>query len=532
MPYYILQGGSSLQMMSDTGTLTTLTLPAGVTIDSTKRGRFAILGRNTVMVNSPSVNLWIDPEGTVRPMVLRPPATQCNVAAGSSTGLTGAYQVKASFIVTDPDTGSLISESALSPASASVTLANQDLAVTGIPVSFDAETSARRLYRTASGGSVYYRWVDIDGNTQTAYTGNLSDAALALLPASPTLGAPPGTFPGGSLELIASWKDRFWGRSGKLEDIDTTWYSENLSIYKWPASNGLVAKPQGQDRYGITAYIPRRDELGICKRDRVCKVVGNSSSDFEMIIVVEGVGCVAPDSVAVIRDIGYFLSYDGVYQWGPSGVASISRDKAHAWFATDTYFNRGAFETAVGRWNSQYDLYELLLPAAGGTTLNRWVAYDIRQQTWLGPHITSAFTPTLAGYLHDANALPVPFLGDSTGFISKMDPSATNDWSTAVAFDVTGKAHSGNTPDIEKQWLELSVISKIQSAGTLTVTPYVGSLSASAGAAISHDLTSGRQRLRRLGNGRFCKLRFQHNTVSEGCEVYGYELPYFELGRR
>jgi hypothetical protein len=76
------------------------------------------------------------------------------------------------------------------------------------------------------------------------------------------------------------------------------------------------------------------------------------------------------------------------------------------------------------------------------------------------------------------------------------------------------------------------VISKIQAAGTLTITPYVGDLAASAGTAISHTLTLGRQRLRRLGAGRFCKLRFQHSTADQGCELYGYEIPHHELGRR
>jgi hypothetical protein len=88
------------------------------------------------------------------------------------------------------------------------------------------------------------------------------------------------------------------------------------------------------------------------------------------------------------------------------------------------------------------------------------------------------------------------------------------------------------TPDIQKYFGELSLISKIQAAGTLSVIPYVGGLDASAGATISADLTLGRQRLRRLGIGRFVKLNFQHSTAGQDVELYGYELPFHEVGRR
>ncbi len=70
------------------------------------------------------------------------------------------------------------------------------------------------------------------------------------------------------------------------------------------------------------------------------------------------------------------------------------------------------------------------------------------------------------------------------------------------------------------------------SSGTLSILPYVGTLGASAGTTISADMTLDRQKLRRLGRGRLCKLVFQHSTAGQDVELYGYELPFFELGRR
>lgn len=283
----------------------------------------------------------------------------------------------------------------------------------------------------------------------------------------------------------------------------------------------------------MTAFIPRRDELGICKRDSIVKITGSSESDFLAIIVVQGTGCVAPDSVAVIRDIGYFLAEDGVYTFSAEGVRNISRDQVHPWFSTDTYFNRSRFPNAAGGWNPKYDAYELHLANAGDTTENRSVSYHIKEGIWLGPHKTDAFTPTCRALIKDTNDLHLPIIGGSDGFIYQMNQAAYTDGaSTAIDMNVLTKAHSVNSPDIQKAWLQLSMLTKDQASGTLTITPYVGDLDASAGDTISHDLTTGRQKLRRLGRGRFAQLRFQQATNAVGCTLYGYECPFFEVGRR
>ena len=74
MPFYIVAAGGTLYRMSTTGTATALTLPTGVTIDSTRVARMAVLDRKVVVVNAPSRSLWIDADGTVRPLGLTPPS--------------------------------------------------------------------------------------------------------------------------------------------------------------------------------------------------------------------------------------------------------------------------------------------------------------------------------------------------------------------------------------------------------------------------------------------------------------------------
>jgi len=251
---------------------------------------------------------------------------------------------------------------------------------------------------------------------------------------------------------------------------------------------------------------------------------------------VDGKGCVAPDSVQVIQDIGYWLGNDGVYQWGPKGVECVS-NQVTGWFQSDRYFNRGEFPNAVGHYNQKHNLYQLLLSALGSSVLDRWVALEIDTGRWHGPHKTGAFTPTFAGELQDTNGVTIPCMGGSNGFVYLMNQATATDDGTAIDYDVQLR-HTGNTPDREKVFLEMSVHTRIESGGTLSITPSLGTEAAAEQAsAIAHDLTKDRERLRRVSistnpTGRFLKLRFRNNEDTRKVQLRGYEIPYFLTGRR
>lgn len=532
MAFFLVQGGSTLYKVDPTtGTATGLTLPTGVTLDATRKPRFAVLNQWVAIVNSPTRNLIVDPEGVVRVMTPRQPSSPPTVAAGSGTGLTGAYLVRESFVVLGTD-GTLYTESPLSSPSTSVTVSNKDLSVTQAAISTDTIT-LRRLYRTSAGGTLYYRWLDLDGNTVTSFVNNLSDAGLALLPAmASTLVAPAGTLPGTRMKQIASWRGRLWGVADDPALVDTIVYSEDNKVYAWP--NSLNAYPIGQDSEGVVAFAPRRNQLGVLKRNGVWQITGTSSSNFAIIqIAVGNGGCVAPDSVCVINDKVYWLGKDGVYAWSDEGIVCISDEAVSPWFQGDTYFNRNRFANAFAKYNMILGQYELHLAAAGASTENRWVVYNVANKKWYGPNKTDLFTPSHAAYGEDANNLPITLVGGTDGIVYTGNASTLRDGaSTAIDMDVMGPFHNADAPDIKHYWGELSMISKIESGGTLTITPYIGRLDASAGTAISHSLTTGRERLRRLGVGDMARLRFQNSTVNQNVTIYGYELPWYEVGRR
>lgn len=538
MAFLLAQGGASLYKIDlTTGVATTLTLPTGVTLDTTRKPKFAILNQWVVMTNSPTRNLAIDPEGTVRVMVPAAPTAPPTLAAGSGSGLTGTYQGRDSFIVTNSD-GELLMESPLGPISQAVTVANKDLAWTDVAVSTDV-VSARRTYRNTDAGSTYYHLLDHDGNTSTAFLNNTPDASLSLLPAlSATLISPPGTVPGIRFKNIIEWKSRLWAIPDLPDLLDTVFVSETNKIYAWP--NQVVAHPTGQDSQGLIGFVPRRNQLGLLKRNGLWQIGGVTAATgvaFSNISVTQiasdRAGGVSPEATVVVNDKAYWLGVDGVYEWTDEGVASITDMTVAPWFKSDTYFNRTRFGNAFAKLNVKMNQVEFHLAAAGSSVEDRWVAFNLTNRQWYGPHKTGKFTPSHAGGIHDANVLPVMLVGGTDGVVYVGNSTSYHDGTvTPIDWDCYGPFLSADEPDIHHFWGEMSILTRVEAAGTLTVTPTVGRLDSNAQSGISVDLTKGRQLLRRLGDGPLVRLRFQQATVDQGVSLYGYEVPFFEDGRR
>jgi len=533
MAWSIAQAGGKLYAIGTNGSATEIVLPDGVTLDQTKRLRMALLNRSVILSHSPTVNLSVDSDGTCRILVPRAPVFPPTLAAGAGTGLSGVYKVRFSNAIKDRF-GRVVSESPMSPV-ATITAVNTGIAVSGITVSNEESVNCRIIYRTTTGGEVYFRWAMLDDNIITTYDNNMQDAALSLFATlSDQLGLPPGSAGGTRMKLLVQWKGALWGVSDLPEDVDNLRRTVVQQPWAWPASRYFPIAPIGGTTEGITALIPRKSDLGVCKRDAVQKIIGENEEEWQPIKVIEGAGCIAPDSVAVIKDVGYCLGEDGLYQYDDEGFTLLSRADVHAWFTTDTYFNRAMFPQAVGRWNPLLDCYELHLAAAGSSVLDRWISFDIKTRVFYGPHKTTAFTPTAAACVQDAYGSIIPLIGGNDGFIYSMN-NATRTDGTATAIDLDARfILTGDTPDIEKVFAAPSVLTRIEPAalGTLEFIPTLGGLDASAGTTQTVSLIVGRQRLDVLGAGRLLQVRLRQNTNAQDVLIYGAEIPFFELGRK
>lgn len=539
MASYLTQSGTALYTVAHDGDATLINLPTDTgLLGADTPLRFAQFNTPAgsdpviVCVHGAARDFFIRSTNDVIPLSIVAPTAAPTVGSGTTTGLTGVYMVAVSFKVKDSH-GKLIYESGLSPISeGSVALTDDSLLVEDIPIATDAAVNARGLYRTTAGGNILYPWLDIDDNATLSIDRAGADADLSILATDADRnGAPP------ALKLIAQWGGRLWGVP--RSDPDKLRWTEDGRIYGWAADNEVIIPPADTSPDGVVALIPRRDQLGIARKNRLYQITGYDNDTFQRTQLSESLGCRSQESVVVIRDVAYWLGERGVVEWSGEGIGYVSESQIDPWFTTDTYFNRALFHKAQGRYNFETDSYELLLASAGSDALDVWIAFDLKGRRWFGLHETGAFAPTCSGnntdfhgLLSDENELPITVFGGDDGFIYKRDPAEENDHDTPVEFDIDLPFLHMGEPDHEKYFGELSVHTDVQADGDAIITPYVGNLNATAGVPISHDLTLGRQRLRRLGIGRYLKLNINHAEDGVGFRLFGIEFPWHIVGRR
>jgi hypothetical protein len=544
--FYLIQAGDVIYVVAENGTVyTALVMPAGVTVDATKRARFATLNQKVVISNAVSVNVWVDPATfTVYKLAIAAPTTNLAAAQGASTGgLTGAYLWRYSFV--QKIGGVVVNESPLSPAMAAPVVINGTASLSSIDVdsTVGTATTGRRIYRTAAGGSDYFNtFEDIDDNVTTVLSDIVSDAGLDLLPADITVtNAAAGSDGASRLTLLVEHKDILFGVGSQAALVDQILYTNPKQIYAWSANNQLPAAPTGADSFGIVGYAPRRDGLCIFKRARLLKLIGSSNADFAVIPVMERVGCIASDSLVIINDTIYWLGADGVYSWDDNDTIScVSRAAVDGWFTSDTYFDRTQFSIAWGNWNPVTNCYELSMVPAGGTDLTAWVAMELTTGKWFGPHLTGAFTPTGRQLLRTSAGIWRPMMGGADGYayLQNVDGSDDVAGSGALAQVVSSWTITPMTqgdPTLTHFWGEVHATFREEANGvTLALTPTVGNLESVTAFTVTMPLSgSTKARLRRIGVGSICFLQFEQNALGARFLLYGLDVtPISLVGRR
>lgn len=518
-----------------TGDAATLDLPDGVTIDADLVASIAVLKRGAAIVYAPSRNLLLTPDQELVLLVPAKPTSAPSTAAGAAGVLTGAYQHAVSFIRKDAN-DNVITESAMSDLSTSLTVAAKKIELTAIPVSTDIDTvTGRRLYRTLSGGTILFFLADIDDNSTTTYSDNNADASLSILPENEhrTTEIPGTNTSDDKMRFITSWKNRLWGCSENADELDNILYSDDGLPYRW--GNTLVANPIGVELEGVIGLAPRRDQLGVIKRNGLWQITGDSDLSFSIVqIAFDEGGTISRRSIVVINDEAFWHGPDGVNNWGSEGVRSITDAKVRAWFTTDRYFDRSLFPQSFAKFNKIRDQYELHLVEADETLSQVWVAFNRTTRVWYGPHRTGFDEVTCAARVEGADGTPLVLVGTNSGQFLTLDPDTYHDGTeTAIELDVLTPKYYGDAPDVEHTWLEMSLLTRLETQGFLKVTVTLGRQADSPQTNVMlADLVLERERLRRLGDGASLQVRFEQEDVDQPVTIHGFEVPFFEKGRR
>lgn len=120
---------------------------------------------DALIPNGDSVAEWLQ---TGRGFQAPPAAPTLGLAAGP--GLTGDYRYKITLVDVDGETMAGAASSLVQPV-------NQVVALSAIPTGLEG-TTARKIYRTAAGGSTYLLLTTISDNTTTTYNDSTADGSL------------------------------------------------------------------------------------------------------------------------------------------------------------------------------------------------------------------------------------------------------------------------------------------------------------------------------------------------------------------
>lgn len=151
------------------------------------------------------------------------PTTTSTVASNATGVLTGDYRYKVTYV------NSFSVEGDVGPVTATFTASSGTLRLTSIPVAPQSfGVSARRIYRTTVGGSVFKRLAVISDNTTTTYDDNTADASLGANAPSDN-GVPP------IYSVVCYHQNRLFCNDASNPNL--VWYSNLAEPYTFASTN-------------------------------------------------------------------------------------------------------------------------------------------------------------------------------------------------------------------------------------------------------------------------------------------------------
>jgi len=326
--------------------------------------------------------------GSVRDWTPAAPTSAPTIAAGAAGSLSGDYYVYITF------TTAYGHESNPSPITAVVTLAAEQISLTGIPTSPDAQVSARRIYVQGGTLGAAYLAYELGNNSSTSLSFDTAEDLLT------QLGNP-------ILELDHFEAPRARGLTGpyfnRLIAFST---ADNPNRYFWTPTNQPWYFPDtnfndvGGADSPLLAVTHHKRILAFYKPDGIWRLIGDpgtSGGDQEQ--TNANFGPLGDAAVANAGNIDYLVGPDGVYRFNFDTLQDISRNikplfQGRFVAITDSFgvaplsTDPAARATSVLGWDGS--LLRFSYPEEGQPFPNITLVYDPALGSWSQEQIASA----------------------------------------------------------------------------------------------------------------------------------------------
>lgn len=275
------------------------------TVTFATRPAWAAINNAAYLATGATTHYRVSALGAIRPWGIRRPPIGTTAGAAGAAGLhNGTYELRVTFY--NADTESSASETA----AATVTVTNEAIDWSNLPISSEAHVVGRHLYvRNVATQTQFYRVGTVTNNTSTSASTSVLDAnALTVAPTTTERNPPPA-----GIAFVAVYRGRifmagadvlYWAKLDGPEAISATAFSRIGS--EGDAITGLIAD--------------EHDRLLITTADKTYALIGEVDDDYTIRLLHGQIGCLTHHTMV---NAGGFT-----YWWGRQGLIRVAADSS------------------------------------------------------------------------------------------------------------------------------------------------------------------------------------------------------------
>lgn len=495
-----------------------LTLPSGYTWSITANNHvdFVVLKDILYIFNGTQYNLKFDPAKSTTQlykMGIDAPASAPTAASGGAGVLTGGYSYKVTFY--DSVSGH---ESNPSAVSNTFTTSSNQISLTSIPVSTDAQVNKRRIYRTTTGGGVWLWIADINDNTTTSWTDNNPDSSLGIEVESFAHGVPPiaamAVVYKGHVFMVAKASSRIWFSKQNFPNAVNSNDFRDLD----PSDND-----------NITGIARLFDQIVTYKNDSIWNGFGSDRFSFEFIRQVTGIGGVNHKSIVNVpgRSLLFSMAEDGFHSYNGANEDYVSE----AIEPIVKALNQARLRYAYGFVYKPKNVCGWLVSDGVSGQHDLIIFYDYLRDRWITRSILNT-KANIAMLTEDSSNNEYFNIGGYGGYVWTGDSGLSDD-SAAISCEVIDRARPEEESETIKSFYCLIVYFQPQASVTATASYAVNNPDGTyiTIGTIDPSKASGSQRLKFNAQGQRIYIKISHSAIGQPLMLRGWQLMYKDTGR-
>jgi hypothetical protein len=289
-----------------------------VTLDSYFQGSKPVrIGGYTALANN-AVNL-IDSASMNEAAFNLYPDKVVVADGGAGAIANGTYNYVAVFECFD-NRGNLLESSTSEPTSYTNGAGNRTFSITCYGAGLLSRSSVRlSLYRTANGGTIYYKVASTVAVTLASYalTDNVSDSDLDSGKILYTTGGVAENIAPPNANFVAAVKNRLW--TFETGNLDTLWFTKETREGLIPQFSDLLTINVGRSYGALVGTAALDDKVVVFKEFCVMVIVGDGPSEnliggwSSPAVIFQGMGCISARSITETPQGVFFQSQEGIY---------------------------------------------------------------------------------------------------------------------------------------------------------------------------------------------------------------------------